>query len=189
MAQQGEIRYAGIDIEPNSPDQKLLDDFYALYDSLPDVPSAADLEELYKKQDAMLEASPRIGVLIKQNHQAIFSDPTMKSIMAQIDAAKDVLKQYYEIPRFTRLSVEDGELVQDALNEAADMVKLGKASSQKTAIRMIYKEGRLTAKEYGVAMNANRLGVRNRQRAIFWKANADVLEWYSDIPVELAPTP
>jgi len=182
-AMQNEVRYKDVKFDPRSPLAKKLDEFYGGKE-LSLVATPAERDAFFNRQNQMLAADPELAQAVKDNQQLTFRDPTMRAIVAEWQAAKDIRKEYYDIPRFTRLSVEDGELVQDILNEAADMVQLGKAVNQKAAIRTIYKEGRLTTKEYGVAMNANRLGVRNRQRAIFWKEHGDVLQWFGEIPPE-----
>jgi hypothetical protein len=153
-------------------------------DGLPNWPT------FFAERDAILQANAdKVPVATMKswlrNYEAnLWLNDTVRAKVVEMLDAEDVMAAYCDIPRFTRLSVEDGELVQQALNEAQDMVSLGRAVNQKSAIRTIYKEGRLTKKEYGVAMNANRLGVRNRQRAIFWKEHADDLQMFCDIPAE-----
>jgi len=179
---KNEVRFGQLKIDPRTPTDKRIDDYYSV--ELPPFASPEDREAYFTRQETLLDRDPELKEALRDLQVLRFTDPAAQDFVARRWDAAQVRKEYYNIPAFTRLSVEEGQKVSRILAEASDMVSLGKAASQKAALRTIYKQGRLTTKEYGIAMNAGRRGVRNRQRAIFWKEHADDLQMFSDVPLE-----
>jgi len=180
-AHQAEIRYAGVTFKANSDDQKLLDAYYEI--TMPDVPTAAERNEFFDKQDAFITANPRVKELIRQNHQAIFSDPQMKAVMAEIDAARDVRSEYYSIPAKLGYSAEEeAELAPWAAQAAA--MKSTYGYSPRRALDALGLDPDLTTR---VLRYMNRSD--NPARARYWRQNPDkkVLfkQFYSELPLSV----
>jgi hypothetical protein len=174
-ANQDEIRYAGVKFTANTPDKKLLDAYYNI--TMPDIPTATDRQTFYDEQDAMLAANPRLRVLIKQNHQAIFSDPTVKRIMAQIDAARDVRKQYYAISTKLGMPAADQQAARDAVTQATAQAQLSGLS-----VKVVLAQMGLPSNVYMKALIYLRLP-DNPARKRFRLAHANELSWFEAIPV------
>jgi 2,4-dienoyl-CoA reductase-like NADH-dependent reductase (Old Yellow Enzyme family) len=117
----------------------------------------------------------------EDNQQLILPDPEMRSIVAQWQAAKDARKQYYAIPAFYGLSVEDGNKVDDLLKQAADMVAAGRTTSRDLAMVEIARKNGIPSKLVAWAMQADKL--RSPERAEFKKQHPE-LECFADIPVD-----
>lgn len=177
QAAKSELRYAGVDFKADSPDRALLDAYYDI--TMPPFPTSQERQELYDRQDAFVAANPRVLDLIEQNHQAIFTDPTAKAIMAEIDAARQVRRQYYAMPAFIGLSADEGREVNAIIAEASAMVTYRLAPSRRAAIIQIYQQGRYPQKLILYALQAERL--RNPQRRIFRMQHPELL-WFEALP-------
>ena len=178
---KGEVRYAGIDFKADTEDKKLLDDWYGLYDSLPAVATDADYDALYEKQDEMLAANPRIGELIKLNHQAIFTDPTMDAIMAQRDAAQAVRRQYYAIPSKRGVSVQTRKVLDPYVDQIYSYMQLGMAQDE------AFRRAGIPASLRG-RLRAYMRRPANPARKRFKQAHPE-LQWFEDIPLQGALQP
>jgi hypothetical protein len=180
-ANQSELRYAGVEFKNQGEDQKLLDAYYQI--TMPDVPTATERNDFFAQQDAFIAANPRVKELIRQNHQAIFTDPQMKALMAEIDAARDVRSEYYSIPAKLGFSAEEeAELAPWAAQAAA--MKSTYHYSPRRALNELGLDAELATR---VLRYMNRAA--NPARARFWRMNPDkkVLykQFYSELPLEV----
>ena len=176
-ANQSELRYAGVEFKNESEDQKSLDAYYEI--TMDDVTTAFERNEFFDKQDAFIAANPRVKELIRQNHQAIFADPQMKALMAEIDAARDVRSEYYSIPAKRGYTPEEeAELAPWATQAAA----IGGAPGR--ALSTLGLDPDLASRVLRYMHSPD-----NPARARFWRQNPDKKalkdKFYKDIPISL----
>jgi len=180
-ANQSELRYAGVEFKNQGEDQKLLDAYYEI--TMPEPSSAWERNEFFDKQDAFIAANPRVKELIRQNHQAIFTDPQMKALMAEIDAARDVRSEYYSIPAKLGFTAEEEAELAPWATQAADM-KSTFHYSPRRALDQLGLDADLANR---VLRYMNRAA--NPARARFWRQNKDkehlYKQFYSDLPLEV----
>jgi hypothetical protein len=117
--------------------------------------------------------------LIRQNHQAIFADPQMKALMAEIDAARDVRSEYYSIPAKRGYTPEEeAELAPWATQAAA----IGGAPGR--ALSTLGLDPDLASRVLRYMHGAD-----NPARARFWRQNPEKKalkdKFYKDIPISL----
>lgn len=155
------------------------------YDAIeyPTYGTPEEKDAYFDKRAAALAADPEVARAVKDRQLFRFKDPTVRSFIQRYQSAIDVRNEYYQIPRYQGLSVEEGREVQRLVNEAQAMVELGQAPNRKAALMMMYQQGRTQDfRLVMVAMNADRL--RNPERRAFRQAHPEAFEMFEPVPME-----
>lgn len=91
----------------------------------------------------------------------------IRAYRAKQKEAKPYMDLYMDEPRFRGLSVEEGEIVQDLIDDAKSYATIHGIRSQRTAVSRLAKERGLTGKIVSAAKRPN--ARRNKKRAKIWK--------------------
>ena len=89
--------------------------------------------------------------------------------------------EYYDIPRYLGLSVEQGELASHILNRANGLVRDGVSPSTAAALQEMGNRGIFSEDDIELAFIAQRVGT-NPERRVYRQENPDFARWYSDAP-------
>lgn len=184
-AASNQVRWAEKpDRDPRSDLERRTDAYDAI--EYPSWGTPEEKDKYFDKRAAMLATDPGLAQAVRDRQLLRFKDPTVRQFIQRYQDAIEVRNEYYQIPRYQGLSVEEGREVQRFVNEAQAMVELGQALDRKTALMQMQQEGRITDfRLLMVAMNADRL--RNQERRAFRQAHPEAFEMFEPIPMEAQP--
>jgi hypothetical protein len=181
-AVRSQERFGKTEDDPRNDLERKLDAYYAL--ELPRFATDKERQDFYQQQETMLNNDPELAAAIRDAQGFHFTDPKMQQVVKQIWDARQVRREYYSIPPFLDLSLEDGNQLNNILAEAQAMVTLGKAGSRKQALLQMYEDGRCPESLLTYAVYAERL--RNPERQEFRLAHADEMAMFEPLPYEEA---
>ena len=167
--------------DPRTERQKVVDEYYDL--TLPAVATPEEREVYFNRQDEMVEKHAWLLGELHDVQVLKFKEPAVREFAERRWQARQKLKEFYEIPSWGGRTVEEGQEVNELLAEASAMVKNGLAVNQRLAFLQIPRE-RYSQKAWTLATSPIRERFRSKERANFWKANAEELRMFTDMPVE-----
>jgi len=171
------------DNDPRTPMQKLADDYYTL--ELPSMATSEQREDFFAKQDAMITEHPELLQELHDVQVLKFQDPAVREFAEKRWQAKQVQKEYYNIPSWMGLTLEEGREVDRLLAEAKAQVSLGNSPDLRVALQSIPRE-RFSEKAWKTALSPLRERLRSGKRRAFKRdpENAEALKMFEPIGVE-----
>lgn len=149
-----------------------LDRWFALYDQARMDNGQVDYDKLERLQGEFRASNPNIDREVEKLVGA-----RDNAAVRELREARKLASQYYAIPQYRGMSLEDSEKASQVLTIAADMVKFGQARNRGHALRMLREEGR------GDEVQLARVALRrkaNPERAAFRKSNELFAKYYSE---------
>jgi len=174
---RSEALYGEIERDPRTDLQKLVDEYYA--DELPAVATPEEREVYFRRQDEMLAAHPELLEEIHDAQVLKFKDSAVQDFAERRWQARQALKDFYEIPPYKNLPLEQGKEIQPIMARVRDMVQYGQAPSQSAALKML-----AWSNEYSLELLIMASKVEsNPERKLFRHAHAEELGMFADFPV------
>jgi len=178
-AVKNEVRWRDTpDRDPRSPLERKMDQYDAL--EFPEWGTQEEKDAWYEEKAAMRAADPELDASLRDRQLLRFKDPTMRSFITQYQDALAVREQYYSIPPYLGISLEDGRQINQILAEASVRVTYGFAPDRTTAVYEIMKAGGYPMKLLGYAMEADKL--RNPERRNFRLQHPE-LAMFENLPI------
>jgi hypothetical protein len=182
-AAKSELRYAGIEFKEDTPERKALGAWYDTYDLLPDVPTDAHRQAMYDAQDTLLEQYPNLPTLITQNHQALFrGNAEAQAIVAEIDAARLVYKEYNKMPRKAVMDEEEQKAIYPLVQRAQAEAVYSELTTRQI-LKMWAIDGEIDDLQLFDALFYLK-AKSNPDREIFRMDYAEELKWFEAVPVK-----
>jgi len=166
--------------DPRSELDRKVDEFHA--EEYPSWGTEAERDAWYQNRAAMRAADPDLDAALLDLAILRFKDPTVRDFVRRYEEAEALRHQYYQIPRFSALSLEDGNRVGDILREAQSLVELGKVGSLRAALYMIIERDGVADELAYVALYPQRF--QNPERRQFRHEHADELAVFEPLPVD-----
>lgn len=177
---QSELWFAeSPDYDPRDELEQGLDRLDAI--PFPETGTVEDKDLWWERRDAILSEPNTLRAW--QDRQLLrHKDPEVRGWIQRYHQAQEVRGQYYDIPSFRGISLEEGRQVQRLLNEADALAGLDMAPNRDAALRMIARERpEMPRRLFIIAFNAENL--RNPQRRQFKLQNQDAFAMFE--PLEL----
>ena len=167
--------------DPRDELDRKVDEYYA--EEYPTWGTEAEKDAWYQSRAEMRAADPDLDAALLDLAMLRFKGPTVREFVKRYEAGQALKHQYYQIPRFAVLSLEDGNRVGDILREAQSLVELGKASGLRGAIYMIVQRDGIPDDLAYVALYPQRF--QNPERRQFRHEHADELAIFEPLPVDV----
>lgn len=140
-----------------------------------------DWETFFAERDAIIEATSGLEEVIRTGVAKRWTEPTVREFALAIHDARPIRSEYFNIPPYIGLTLEEGRQVDDLLARASAMVRLGLAPTIKSALVDIPYE-KYSEDVWLVARRADRY--RNEERKWFREEHPEELGMFEPIPLE-----
>jgi len=178
---RSQTRFGQTEDDPRNDLERRLDAYYSL--ELPRFATPEQRETFYEQQETMLTNDPELTAAIRDAQGFHFTDPEMQAMVTRIWDARQVRREYYNIPGWSSRTVEEGREIDRLMAEASALVTLGRAVNLRLAFLQIPRE-KYSQRAWVVVTSPIRERFRNPERKQFRQEHADDLAMFEPLPVE-----
>jgi len=104
------------------------------------------------------------------------------AVLREFRKAKDLATDYYAIPAFKGMALEDSQRASDVLKRADALSSTGRAASRKAALIRLVQTGEISPEEHALALRASKVGFNPARRAFRVDPDNSVfVKFYTDL--------
>src|SRR5690606_18364343 len=147
---------------------------FALYDQATMPNGQVDYDLLEQLQAEYLEENPGVQAKIDK-FIGVYDDP----VMQEFRRAQQQAREYYQIPAYRGMTIEDSRRATEVLNLVNAYVAAGEAANRRHAYQLVVARGLVTEEDVRLAIEAVKRGT-NPERKKFRAEHAEFRKFYTD---------